>query len=88
MDHTAVHGACNDMWQLLSSGAVRRGLRCLFGDQTLFCRAADFYSVGGFAERLPIMEDADLCLRLHLAGPAAYAAHRKRRCQSLVDVSC
>ena len=46
-----------------------RGARLLFGDQTLFCRAADFKRVGGFAARLPIMEDADLCIRLHMAGP-------------------
>ncbi|BDA48667.1 probable glucosyl-3-phosphoglycerate synthase at N-terminal half [Coccomyxa sp. Obi] len=46
-----------------------RGVRCLFGDQTLFCRASDFHRVGGFDGSLPIMEDADLCIRLHEAGP-------------------
>ena len=68
-----------------NSGLVHacRGLRCLFGDQTLFCRAAAFRAVQGFDERLPIMEDADLCLRLHLAGiPLGQASNiRKRRCQ-------
>ena len=32
------------------------GLRILFGDQAMFCRAADFRYVGGFDESLPIME--------------------------------
>ena len=41
----------------------------LFGDQTLFCRASDFARVGGYDAALPIMEDADLCIRLHNAGP-------------------
>ncbi|KAF8063795.1 AP2-5 [Scenedesmus sp. PABB004] len=47
-----------------------RGLRCLFGDQTLFCRARDLRRVGGFDARLSIFEDADLCIRLHMAGPS------------------
>ncbi len=50
-----------------------RGLRCLFGDQTLFCRASDLWRVGGFDGSLPIMEDADLCIRMHEAGPDASA---------------
>lgn len=41
------------------------GLRCMFGDQSLFCRAKDFWRIGGFDSRLPIMEDADLCVRMH-----------------------
>ena len=41
-----------------------RGLRLLFGDQVMFCRRVDFWDCGGFNERLPIMEDGDLCLRL------------------------
>ena len=41
----------------------------LFGDQTLYCRAADFRRVGGYDNKLPIMEDADLCLRMHMLGP-------------------
>ena len=52
-----------------------RGLRLVFGDQALFCRRADFVAVGGFAEELAIMEDADLCRRLHaLWSPAARRA--------------
>jgi len=45
-----------------------RGLRCLFGDQSLFCRRDDFRRVGGYNHALPIMEDADLCVRLHHGG--------------------
>ncbi len=41
-----------------------RGLRLLFGDQVMFCRQVDFLVCGGFDPTLPIMEDADLCLRL------------------------
>lgn len=41
-----------------------RGLRLLFGDQVMFCRRSEFWECGGFDERLPIMEDGDLCLRL------------------------
>lgn len=46
-----------------------RGFRWLFGDQVIFCRSSDFISVGGFDESLPIMEDANLCEKLHLKGP-------------------
>jgi rSAM/selenodomain-associated transferase 2 len=42
----------------------RRGLRLLFGDQAMFCRRADFLACGGFDPALPIMEEADLCLKL------------------------
>ena len=41
-----------------------KGLRILFGDQVIFCRRQDFLDCGGFDATLPIMEDADLCLRL------------------------
>jgi|GEM_PF-108950 len=41
-----------------------RGLRLLFGDQAMFCRRADFLACGGFDPALPIMEEADLCLKL------------------------
>ncbi|MGF1459706.1 MAG: TIGR04283 family arsenosugar biosynthesis glycosyltransferase [Leptolyngbyaceae cyanobacterium] len=46
----------------------RDGLRLLFGDQVMFCRRADFWTCGGFDAALPIMEDADLCLRLSTLG--------------------
>lgn len=45
-----------------------QGLKCMFGDQNLFCRRADFSKVGGFDEALTIMEDADLCIRMHDMG--------------------
>jgi rSAM/selenodomain-associated transferase 2 len=41
-----------------------QGLRLLFGDQVMFCRRADFWQVGGFDQAMPIMEEADLCLKL------------------------
>lgn len=41
-----------------------RGLRLLFGDQVMFCRRVDFLACGGFDPALPIMEEADLCLKL------------------------
>jgi rSAM/selenodomain-associated transferase 2 len=41
-----------------------RGLRLLFGDQVMFCRRTDFWKVGGFDSTFPIMEEADLCLKL------------------------
>ncbi|MGP1384386.1 MAG: TIGR04283 family arsenosugar biosynthesis glycosyltransferase [Thainema sp.] len=50
----------------------RDGLRLLFGDQVMFCRRVDFWACGGFDPALPIMEEADLCLKL---------AQRGRICQ-------
>lgn len=41
-----------------------KGLRLLFGDQVMFCRRDDFQACGGFDPALPIMEEADLCLKL------------------------
>ncbi len=41
-----------------------RGLRLLFGDQVIFCRRQAFWNCGGFDTSLPIMEDADICLKL------------------------
>lgn len=41
-----------------------KGLRILFGDQVIFCRRRDFEDCGGFDVELPIMEDADLCIKL------------------------
>jgi len=40
------------------------GLRLLFGDQVMFCRREDFLACGGFDEEMPILEEADLCLKL------------------------
>ncbi|KAI3437612.1 hypothetical protein D9Q98_000064 [Chlorella vulgaris] len=64
---------------LLRPLSFLRGLRCLFGDQTLFCRAADFRNVGGYDGRLPIMEDADLCIRLQMTGPVECSKRRRGR---------
>ena len=44
------------------------GLKVLFGDQAIFCDASRFHKIKGFDEALPIMEDADLCRRLHEVG--------------------
>lgn len=41
-----------------------KGLRLLFGDQVIFCRRIDFWSCGGYDATLPILEEADLCLKL------------------------
>ncbi|HEY9637695.1 MAG TPA: TIGR04283 family arsenosugar biosynthesis glycosyltransferase [Coleofasciculaceae cyanobacterium] len=41
-----------------------KGLRLLFGDQVIFCRRDDFWQVDGFDSTLPIMEEADLCIKL------------------------
>jgi len=41
-----------------------RGGRLLFGDHAMFFRRADFLAVGGCDEALPVMEDADLCIRM------------------------
>lgn len=41
-----------------------KGLRLLFGDQVMFCRRQEFWECGGFDEKLAIMEDGDLCLKL------------------------
>ncbi len=41
-----------------------KGLRLLFGDQVMFCRREVFWSCGGFDPTLPIMEEADLCIKL------------------------
>jgi rSAM/selenodomain-associated transferase 2 len=41
-----------------------KGLRLLFGDQVMFCRRQAFWQCGGFDPALPIMEEADLCLKL------------------------
>jgi glycosyltransferase involved in cell wall biosynthesis len=45
-----------------------RGARLLFGDHAMFFRRDDFLAAGGCDTTLPIMEDADLCVRLHRFG--------------------
>lgn len=41
-----------------------RGARLLFGDQVIFCRRSQFEAVGGYDNNLPIMEEADLLIKL------------------------
>ena len=41
-----------------------RGARLLFGDQAIFCRREQFMAVGGYDDEMPIMEEADLMIRL------------------------
>lgn len=41
-----------------------RGARLLFGDQAIFCRRGQFQAVGGYTNDMPIMEEADLLIRL------------------------
>jgi rSAM/selenodomain-associated transferase 2 len=41
-----------------------KGFRLLFGDQVIFCRQSAFCHCNGFDPALPIMEEADLCLKL------------------------
>ena len=53
---------------ILRPRAFARGLRILFGDQAMCVRRDHLLGVGGLDPRLPIMEDADLCVRLHEAG--------------------
>lgn len=45
-----------------------RGVRLLFGDHAMFFRRADFLAVGGCDPGTPIMEDADLCIKLATKG--------------------
>ncbi len=40
-----------------------RGGRLLFGDHAMFFRRADFLAVGGCDPGLPVMEEADLCIK-------------------------
>mmetsp|Transcript_18245 Transcript_18245/g.61986 ORF Transcript_18245/g.61986 Transcript_18245/m.61986 type:complete len:208 (+) Transcript_18245:326-949(+) len=48
---------------LLRPWSYWNGLRILFGDQCMFVRSIDFWSVRGFDTTLPVLEDADLCLK-------------------------
>jgi rSAM/selenodomain-associated transferase 2 len=41
-----------------------KGGRLLFGDQVIFCRREQFAVVGGYSDTMPIMEEADLLLKL------------------------
>jgi glycosyltransferase involved in cell wall biosynthesis len=41
-----------------------RGVRLLFGDHAMFFRRAHFLEVGGCDERIVVLEEADLCIKL------------------------
>lgn len=42
--------------------------RILFGDQVMFCRKKDLDQAGGFNEAFPVLEDAELCIRMNRLG--------------------
>ncbi|PZO13803.1 MAG: glycosyltransferase [Leptolyngbya foveolarum] len=67
---TTLHNALKTYYAPLLFRPVQffRGLRLLFGDQVMFCRYQDFWDCDGFDSTLPIMEDADLCVRLAKKG--------------------
>ena len=80
--HTLIEDAAKTYWIVSAHNSLKahyaplffkpraytRGLRLLFGDQTLCIKLNDFVRVGGFDEQLVIMEDADLCVRVHEQG--------------------
>ena len=49
---------------LLRPHLFARGVRLLFGDHAMFFRRADFLAAGGCDETTPVMEEADLCIKL------------------------
>ena len=57
------------------------------GDQTQFCRATDFRAVGGFNSELIIMEDADLCIRMHEQAGEGSKRGRVRMLPTVVQTS-
>ncbi len=53
---------------LLRPHLFLRGVRLLFGDHAMFFRRAQFLTVGGCDPGTPVMEEADLCIRLARLG--------------------
>lgn len=53
---------------LLRPHLFLRGVRLLFGDHAMFFRRADFLAVGGCDPGTPVMEEADLCIRMAKLG--------------------
>lgn len=41
-----------------------RGVRLLFGDHAMFFRRSHFLAIGGCDERVAVLEEADLCIKL------------------------
>lgn len=52
-----------------------RGVRLLFGDHAMFFRRDHFLAVGGCDERLVVMEEADLCIKLARFGRTKTVRH-------------
>lgn len=46
----------------------RHGVRLLYGDHAMFFRRNDYLAVGGCDERVAVMEEADLCIKLSRFG--------------------
>lgn len=46
----------------------RHGVRLLYGDHAMFFRRNDYIAVGGCDERVAVMEEADLCIKLSRFG--------------------
>ena len=53
---------------LLRPHLFLRGVRLLFGDHAMFFRRDDFLAVGGCDPGTPVMEEADLCIKLARLG--------------------
>lgn len=60
-----------------------RGVRLLFGDHAMFFRRADYLGVGGCDPGTPVMEEADLCIkmaergRVRLVGRTVHTSDRR-----------
>lgn len=55
-----------------------RGVRLLFGDHAMFFRRAHFLAVGGCDERVVVLEEADLCIKLARFGRTKMVMHWAR----------
>lgn len=60
-----------------------RGVRLLFGDHAMFFRTKDYLAAGGCDPGTPVMEEADLCIkmaergRVRLVGRAVHTSDRR-----------
>jgi glycosyltransferase involved in cell wall biosynthesis len=52
-----------------------RGVRLLFGDHAMFFRREHFLAVGGCDERIVVLEEADLCIKLARFGRTRMVRH-------------
>lgn len=55
-----------------------RGVRLLFGDHAMFFRREHFLAVGGCDERVVVLEEADLCIKLARFGRTKMVMHWAR----------